>query len=303
MNLKDSDVKKIIFSGSLIIVLCCWSFASFGQSKRAYKTYTRKKPTVLEAFLDTQWWLGMKTGLNLTEAVPQKRYAIFSPVNYEVDDLQKTYGQFNRIAMQAGLEVTFYHKGFSFSFQPNYNRQVFDYFNTYTWAHPELPEQSIELRYDHQVSLDFIELPLIIKYDVLRKGKIRPFVEAGGYYGILVGAVKDIATSGSDKASGSQHDFEGEKMVMGVKNLFRPSAYGVLGGVGVNYDLWKIRVVLDVVYRHGLNTITSGSNRYANHNLSGMGAVLDDISLNNLSCNIGFLFPLRFISSDFKAID
>lgn len=272
-----------------------------GKGKKS--SYSARKPSKTSSFLDTQWWLGIKTGINLTEAESEMRYAVFSPINYESASLDKQYNGYNKVGMQAGIEVTFYHKGFSFSLQPNFRRLRFEYRNEYVWFNPEIADQELSLNYTQEVSLDYIDIPFYLKYDILRTAKVRPFVEVGAYYGMLASAEKAVEVSGQDKASGGVNDFKGESLSIGADELFIKSSAGLLGGVGINYDLWKIRVSLDVVYRHGLHNISSAENRYSNNSLSGMGDTMDDLSLNNVSVNMGFLFPLRFISKNFNAVE
>lgn len=287
----------------LFIVLGCMESHAQFIKKRRGNGFASRRPGQGNSFLDTQWWLGLKTGLNLTQAVPEARYAVFSPVNYDATTLNKTYGSYEKTGVQAGIEVTFYHKGFSLSFQPNYRVQRFGYQNKYTWENREIASQQLTLNYTRQVRLRYVDLPLIIKYDILQQTTFRPFIQLGGYYVLLAGADKSVSVSGSDRASGGVNEFEGASLNAGADALFLKSSAGVLGGAGVNYDLWKIRVVCDVVYRYGLQNITNASNRYANNSLSGLGDTMDDISLHNISINLSFLFPLRFISKDFNAID
>src|SRR5690606_24526501 len=265
--------------------------------------YAARKPSKASSFLDTQWWLGLKTGINLTDAVSETPYAVFSPINYSAEGLEKQYNSYNKVGMQAGIEVTFYHKGFSFSLQPNYRRLRFEYLNDYSWVNTEIADQELTLNYTQEVSLDYIDIPFYLKYDVLRYVKVRPFLEIGAYYGMLAGAEKSVVVKGQDKASGGTNEFDGESMNVGADELFIKSSAGVLGGVGINYDLWKIRVSLDVVYRYGLHNVSDAKNRFANNSLSGIGDTMDDLSLNNISVNMGFLFPLRFISKNFNAVE
>src|SRR5690606_26210765 len=194
-------------------------------------------------------------------------------------------------------------KGFSFSLQPNFRRLRFEYQNEYIWFNPEIADQELSLNYTQEVSLDYIDLPFYLKYDILRSAKIRPFVEVGAYYGMLASAEKTVNISGQDKASGGLNEFEGESLSVGADELFIKSSAGLLGGVGINYDLWKIRVVFDIAYRHGLHNISDVNTRYANNSLSALGDTMDDITVNNISFNLVFLLPLRFIRKDFSAID
>ncbi|MEQ8927368.1 MAG: porin family protein [Fulvivirga sp.] len=280
----------------LIIFL---SVAGMACAQPAYlNKYNSKKPSQGDKFLKTQWWLGFKAGVNLTKATSDATYSGYSPTNYDASLLEKKYDSYDGANGQAGLEITFYHQGFSFSFQPNYRRQTFAYSNAYEWTSSEDAGNTISLNYDQNHKLDFIDLPLIIKYDILKSTKLRPFVQAGFFYSTLVSALKEVEISGEDLASGSAGPFENQTVIIGADNLFIKPSWGYLVGGGVAYDFWNVRLVLDASYRIGLTNITNAQNRYSENQLSGLGDAMDDIQLDNISINFGLLFPLRFISSD-----
>ena len=255
-----------------------------------------------KSFLQTQWWLGFIVGGNLTQASPTTRFSAFSPNNFSTNMVDKEYQSYNQLGGQAGIEITFYHNGLSVTIQPNYRRQIFTYSNEYAWFDGGNPTNRLELYYQQDHKLDFVELPLLFKYDFTR-GAIRPYVQVGGYYGVLVNATKSVDISGADFASGGQDEFDGGSLVIGADDLFIKSSLGLMGGVGLSYDVWNVRMILEAHYRHGLNNISDAENRYTNNQLAGIGDALDDIQLRNISINAGILFPLRFISKDFDTLD
>jgi len=287
----------------LLSVLTLLLAVNFSWAQPAYMNKNKStKPNEGDKFLQTQWWLGFKSGINTSEASPDALFSGYSPTNYSIDLLEKQYNSFGDFSGQAGLEITFYHRGFSFSFQPNYQRQTFAYSNSYEWQSNEDASNTISLNYDHNHKLDFIELPLIVKYDILKTTKFRPFVQAGVFYSRMVNATKEIEISGEDLASGSAGPFENQSLIIGVNDLFIQSNTGWLAGLGINYDFWNVRLVLDVTYRGGLNNITNAQNRYSENALVGIGDAMDDVSLNNVMINVGALFPLRFISSGLNPV-
>lgn len=295
MNVRISTLVTLLtlFSSALI-------FAQ-GSRKKAYPARTAKpRPTQDQLFLQTQWWLGFKAGANTSMANPETRFSGFSPINYAPGTIEKEYGEFDSWAGHAGLEITFYHQGFSFSFQPNYRRQRFAYTNNFQWAADTMSTPGLTLQYKQDHKLDYIELPIMIKYD-LTKGAFRPFIFAGGYYAILVGANKHVELTGTDAASGVVGPFETQDFIIGAEDLFIKSSAGVLGGVGFSYDFWNIRLSLDAAYRYGLNNITDVKNRYSNTELTGMGDAPDDITIDNISISLSCLFPLRFINKNYSA--
>ena len=139
-----------------------------------------KSSNPLEDFLDTQFWLGLKIGANATQAFPETRNTGFSPINYSSDSLQKDYSDFTLPGAHMGLEMNFYHKGFSISFQPVYKRSRYEYSSELEWR--GTGNNRFITRYDVEQKLDLIELPLLLKYEIIQSGNIRPFVMVGGFH-------------------------------------------------------------------------------------------------------------------------
>lgn len=52
-----------------------------------------------------------------------------------------------------------------------------------------------------------------------------------------------------------------------------------------------------------MSNISNVSNRFGNDRLSGIGDAQDDLDLNNIVISAGVLFPMRYLSSDFKTLD
>ena len=273
------------------------------QRKRSKKKngYNTRKPSD-NPFLKSQWWLGFRAGANITEAVPDERFSAFSPLNYSSGELDKEYESFNLLGGYAGIEITYFHHGFSFSFQPNYRRQRFEYANEFTWE-GTTGNNTVRLKYVQDHQLDYIEFPLFIKYDIIRASRWRPFVQLGAYYGLLTSANKSLEVSGSDAASGAASPFENESVIIGAEDLFIQSSAGLAGGIGLNYDVANVRIVFDITYRYGLHNITNTETRFSENQLSGIGDALDNIKMQNISASFGVLFPLRYVTKNSKSFD
>ena len=298
------------------VVLCGVMAASYGQKPpqrpKPRKTGSRgpifRKPPNKQSvdnqyrqFLDTQWWIGLRFGGNSTQATPEQRFSAFSPINRPEGSTDKIYDDFGTLGLQVGLDFTFYVHGFSFSLQPNYRRVNFRYSNEYTFQATENPNDQLILNYQQDQDLDYLDIPLVIKYD-LTKTRLRPFIQVGGFYSTLINANKTVDITGQDLASGGIGDFQGETLIVGATDLFINSSVGVLGGFGFSYDLGNIRLVLDGVYRYGLNNVASSENRFSDNRLVSIGDALDDITLNTIDVSFSVLFPLRFVTSDFKSV-
>src|SRR5690242_14569353 len=96
-----------------LLVLCLLLFlAGYSQKRKkmpSYNTQSKQKDT----FLEKQWWLGFKGGVNFSGVVVDKTYAVFSPTNYSPSETKKTYDNYSTVGSQATVEVTFALKGFS----------------------------------------------------------------------------------------------------------------------------------------------------------------------------------------------
>lgn len=119
-----------------IIFLFVLSLVTQAQSPKKTGGFN-SKPNQQSKFLDKQWWLGFKAGVNLSDPSPIKRYTVMTPTNYPQASTDKVYDSFNKTGSQATLEATFYYKGFSFSVQPTYRHSRFTYSNQYQWNNPE----------------------------------------------------------------------------------------------------------------------------------------------------------------------
>jgi outer membrane protein W len=270
----------------------------FGQVKKKPAGFNKGKANQADKFLDKQWWIGFKAGTNLTEAVPGTRYSITVPTNYSASRTEKVYDVFNEAGSQASLEFTFFFKGFSFSTQPTYRLSRFTYSNQLYWGNSS---GQLILNYDHEQKTSYADVPLMVKYDITGN-KLRPYIQAGIFYSFLINATKSVTVTGTDGTSGTLHEFSNEPVIVGARDLFHKGYWGLMGGAGLDYNIGNIRVVLDASYWKGMSNVANTQNRYSNNRLSGIGEALDDMKLNNIVISAGCLFPLRFLSNDFKSL-
>lgn len=290
---------------NLILLCLVIVVAASGQEKKKKPSaYNKKKQEQEdEKFLEKQWWLGLKGGANLSTVTVDKTYSIISPTNYEPSTIGKKYDNYKLVGSQVALEVSFYFKRFLISFQPTYQTSRFVYSNTFEWSSDTEQSNHVQLNYKQEQSVNHALLPLIIKYDIYGS-RLRPYVQAGVFTAILLDATKTVTASGIDNAAGGENEFKSEPINVGAKDLFARYHWGLMGGVGVNYNLGNhVRLNLDVMYRYGMSNISSTENRYSNDRLAGVGDAMDDLTLDNISVSIGCMFPLRFLQSTLKTLD
>jgi hypothetical protein len=285
-----------------LVFLVIYFTALHGQPRKKAPSFNNPAQNPFGYFLEKQWWIGLKVGTNFVQIDPVKRYSAVSPTNYLSSETEKVYGEFDKTGSQATLEITFYYKGFSFSLQPAYRHSRFTYTNDYEWTDPENVNNRLELHYYQEQKVDHAEIPFIVKYDIIGN-RLRPYVQLGAYYSFLINANKTVEVSGIDYASGGINEFTNEPVNVGAEDLFASNHWGLLGGIGANYNLGNVRLNLDIQYRMAMSLINSTENRFGNDRLSGIAEAMDDIKMNSISISIGCLFPMRFLASGFKTLD
>lgn len=287
----------------LLLAFIILGTGCYAQSQRKPPAgFKRKAREQQNSFLDKQWWIGLKLGPNLTKASPDTRYSILTPTNYAQVLIDKNYDGFKKLGSQATLEITFNYKAIGFSFQPTYRLSRFTYSNDFMWTNTENPAEMLQLQTAHEQKTDYADLPLIVKYDIT-SGNLRPYIQGGIFYSILINATKTIEITGTDFASGGTNELSSEPVTVGAKDLFHKGYWGLMAGTGLHYNLGNVRLDLDLSYRIGMSNVTNTENRFSNDRLSGIGDALDDMKTDNIIISIGCLFPMRFLSTGFKSSD
>ncbi len=286
----------------LLFFVVCFVQSAMAQGKKRTTSFNGSKNKVNpNQFLEQQWWLGLKVGGNLAQADPIKRYSILSPTNYSSSSTDKKYEAFNSFGFQTTLEITYYYKGFYFSTQPTYLSSTFTYSNELKWYNPLNANETLTQTYKQSQKVEYIDFPLIIKYDITGS-KLRPYVQVGIFYALLLNAIKTVEVTGVDQASGGTNVLRSEPLIVGANDLFT-NYWGLTGGVGVAYQLGNVRLVLEANYRQSMSNIVNPEKRFSNDRLSGIGDAQDDLNLKNILISAGVLFPMRYLSNSFKSND
>ncbi len=285
----------------ILLFVLIYPYQSQAQVHRKKSAHASGVPT--NKFEKTQFYIGIRGGLDLTKARVINSYSSFVSPTDPSEGYTKTYSNYSTPAGSFGLEFSFSYQKFTASFQPNYRRQTYSYSNTYEWQDINNAQNYLQLTYNQKTQLNYIELPLFIRYDII-SGAFKPFVQAGFYYAILNSATKQLTIEGVDHSGGTSRNFTEPATIIGADDLFINSSIGAALGLGTSYKVGNIRLILDASYRIGLNNIANVKNRYTSNPLSGAGDVSDDIKLNNITFSFGCLFPMKFlISPAHKAVD
>jgi hypothetical protein len=286
----------------LVLILISVAIGTHAQGKKRSSGFNSIKAKAgANEFIQQQWWLGFKAGVNFAQADPLKRYTILTPTNYSSSATDKKYDAFKEIGIQTTVEISYYYKGFYFSTQPSYISSTFTYSNQLKWTNPANSSEQLTQTYKQSQKVEYADFPFIIKYDITGS-KLRPFVQVGIFYSLLLNAVKTVNVSSIDQASGGTNTQTSEPLIVGAKDLFS-NYWGLMGGVGASYQLGNVRLVLDASYRQSMSNIANPQNRFNNDRLSGIGDAQDDLNMKNIIVSAGVLFPMRYLSSNFKSND
>ena len=100
----------------------------------------------------------------------------------------------------------------------------------------EILEDSLEERFD------YIQVPVLLKLNVIPVGPIRPFIYAGGYGAYLLKANEVTLIDGVTDESVVTEDYQ-------------KYDYGVVGGAGLTFKLPGISISIEGRYNYGLKNI------------------------------------------------
>lgn len=260
----------------------------------------KRRPNSAAGTETTQWWIGFKAGTNFSKAAAEESYEFFSftqePQNYK----GKQYEGFSTPGTQFGFIVSYeFMQGLSVNIMPSYVTYNYVYSNEYGWYSDTVADKSIEQKYTITNELQYVDIPLTFKYELTRT-KLKPYVQIGGFYGVLTNAIKTADITSVDQASGGvqNQQVEVSSVSNDAKDDYLSNNYGLLAGGGFTYNVGNARVGLEVNYRLGMNTITNTNNRYNDdYLLTGLYDVMDDVKMDNLEISVNLYIPLKFITS------
>jgi hypothetical protein len=90
--------------------------------------------------------------------------------------------------------------------------------------------------------LDYIQVPVLLKLNIIPAGPIRPFICAGGYGAYLIKAKGIMTVDGVPEGTTLTADYQKHD-------------YGVVGGAGLTFKLPGIAISVEGRYNYGLKNI------------------------------------------------
>lgn len=261
------------------------------------------RPRPVHHFEDTQWYVGIVTGITYTHATVGQPHSEL--VSLTGSDIDKQYGSDNvQLGFSSGIAGTAaLTPSLQISASARYTTLKYTYQYSYRWMDEENLENQLVSEQNHHHTLGYVEFPLRVRYGIPLQ-RFKPFLQAGLVYGRLLQARKSLAASTTDYASGSATSVLTATQTTDITDIYVKSYQGYALGGGMAYNFGGIVVVVDAEYRRGFNTITDRDHRYtASRHLAGLGNVPDDVRLNAITGTFSFFFPLKFLTDkSFKPV-
>jgi hypothetical protein len=242
--------------------------------------------------------VGVKLGTNFTMAHPGDRYAVMEfAAETGGDTYRKEYGfHFTHSrGSQAGVIIEYaLSKNLSVVMQPTVTSLKFQYKNSF-----ERKEENINsggntvittttLDYTHRQELGYLEIPLLLKYRLI-KSKIKPYFQVGAYYSVLQSGTKTL-----DAVRLPDEEYK-EEAIVDIKQLFTGANFGIWVGAGIGYEIGGFHLQIEANYKHGFNNIIDEAGRFENKELMfAYYDVFDDIKLRNWDISLKVLLPISF---------
>lgn len=246
----------------------------------------------------TQWWIGAKVGSNLSAPLVEDQFDIFSFTDVPLGDNGKVlYDRYKTFGYQFGFILGFeFIRHISAVAEPAFSGSYYSYKVNYLWTSIENQAQNVRVSFEHQNRLQYFEVPLALKYELLHD-KLKPYVQGGTYWGKLLQATKDVEESLTDNASGTT-TVETNSYAGRVEKLYEPSVWGIFVGAGCTYNVGNARLGLQVNYKMGMKNIAAAETRFEDSQfVSGTFDAHDNLKLNQLELSFVVIMPLKFITS------
>jgi hypothetical protein len=90
---------------------------------------------------------------------------------------------------------------------------------------------------------DYVQVPVLLKLNVIPAGPIRPFIYGGGYGAYLLKATGVMVVDGTELPRTD------------IKDTYQELDYGVIGGVGLTFKLPGIALTIEGRYNYGLRNL------------------------------------------------
>jgi hypothetical protein len=144
---------------------------------------------------------------------------------------------------------------------------------------------STTVNYEYTSKLNYIDVPLVLKYKILPKPYFTPYLFLGGFYRFSAAATKTIGATSID-----------------ILPTIQTHSYGLTAGVGISKSMgkrWQLSV--DGRYLYNIGLINRPNKRFMNNGEGNIDFpiynaydVIDDLRMQNFQVVVGFSYLLRY---------
>lgn len=199
--------------------------------------------------------------------------------SYGITDDGKTYK--NGKAKQFGL-----YAGYSYSKLLSAHTGIIYAENNYALSY-SIKDQNIK----YQETLNYLQIPLFVRFQIKPKGNFKVFAQTGGLVGFLTKAKYDIENT----VVTPDYQYTVNLKSMDMASSRTKSIYGALLGVGASYKFREGHVFGEINSQYSFTNINKENTRLNNDNLVyNYFFIDDDLRLNNLTFSLGYTFYLNY---------
>ncbi|MGD2035419.1 MAG: porin family protein [Bacteroidales bacterium] len=269
-------MRKPILSGAqaiLVVAFCCFLSSARGQNVKPY--------------------IGIHGGINFSKPDLLSGYDLITMID-DAETEERNYDpMFSNFGNQLGFSLYLELNDYLLvGFLPEMVKYSYGY-SSYLEFFDSQGELESTYRNETGISLNYINFPLLVQYQILKETDWSPYLFAGGSYAILRNAQHTVASTTILETENGPIEFYDPSTTNSSTEFIR-SKWDLFGGIGGYYDFSQFRLALDISYRIGLHNIVNESNRYNNQSISGSTYdISDDIRLNHLVANLSVLFPIN----------
>ena len=249
------------------------------------------------------FYLGLKGGANLSHVLVLDQYQIFSSIG-QVEAGSKEYDKiYQNLGYQYGI-VGLYtiNDKMNLIFEPTFAHYRFGYSGSNTWIDTDNEGMARTSSQEHKQHLRYLELPLLLQ--IYRDmAPLKPYVIAGGYYGLLMGAEKLMHISEVTTINDQDFTTSSEDQRLFYNDQYIKSRLAAVAEIGAIYDFNNLQIMFGIGYHFSFNNITNENARYSNQMITGSSYdINDNIRLNSLNLNVRIFLPLNKPSNLIKSL-
>lgn len=258
-----------------------------------------------DPFKKSQWYVGVRGGLNYTEANVINPFSVINASNdFGQSAFEKEYTSTDNIAGTFGAS-------FMYQFDQIFVLGTHLSFSTIRFSYNQVQSAGdSEIRYEHQHSFKYVDVPVFFRWMMRprnsrywnrsnRKPEVPsfvPFIQFGLNFGILTDANKEVEKFRSSVGGGNEIAEFG--ISENVNELLTPVRGGAFLGAGFRYRIGNLYLTAEANYKVDLSNAVDDARRYSNKNLITRSYdVFDDMNFRTAEIQIGIIVPLKYLST------